>query len=100
MLKKNAVLHAKNVGRNPVRRLKPRKSSVDNHEASLRQDRTGLVFQGRREVLHEIEQSFPPRRAMRTVLDVILWPKLLHRSVVPFVEQKVESVQNESFIPF
>jgi hypothetical protein len=38
VLKKNAILNAKNVGCNPIRQLKPRKSSVDNHELPLRND--------------------------------------------------------------
>ncbi len=71
MLKKNAVLSSKNVGCNPVRWLKTRKSSVDNHELSIRHDRPGLVFEGRREALDEIEQSFAPRADVSAVLDVV-----------------------------
>jgi len=100
MLKKNGVLDAKNVGCNPVRRLKPRKSSMDDHELALRHDRPGLVFQRRREALDEVEQSFAPRRDMSTVLDVVWRPKPLGRSVVTFVEQRIESLQHESFVLF
>src|SRR4029077_13635346 len=98
MLKKNAVLDTKYVGYNPIRGQSPRISSMDNHEVALRHNHPGLIFESWRKALDEIEQSLAPRLDVRTVLDVVGRPELLRRSVVTFVEQRVEPFQNEPFV--
>jgi len=72
MLDQNAILDANDVRRNPVHgQAKIRKSPMRDDEIPFRHNRSGLIFEGRGEVLDEIEQSFTPRWDVRTVLDVV-----------------------------
>src|SRR2546426_12821400 len=52
-----------------------------------------------RKALDEIEQAFTARRDMSAVLDIVRRPKLLSGGVVALIEQRVESFQDEGFVP-
>lgn len=100
MLDQNSILDAKDVRCNPVHTGKPmpRKSTVDDHKISLGHDRSRFILQRRRAALDEIEEAVPARRDMRAVLNIIRRPEALSRCVVALIEQRVESLQNQSFI--
>src|SRR5579859_6440833 len=99
VLDQNAVLDADNVGSNPVHRLaEARESAVHDHELFFGNYRSRFVLQCGRHTLDEIEQTLPTRRDMGAVLDVVRGPVGLGRSIVPFVEQCVEGLQNKRLI--
>jgi hypothetical protein len=72
MLDQNAIHDPKNVRRNPVNGLaEAREAPVHDDELTFRHDRSGLIFECRREALDEIEQAFTTGSDVRTVLDVV-----------------------------
>src|ERR1700720_3135975 len=48
--------------------------------------------------LDKFEEPLAPRRDMSTVLDIGGRPETLGRGVVPFVEERVERLQDERFV--
>src|SRR5713226_9602379 len=99
MLDQNAVFDANDVRRNPVHReAEVRKSSVHDDEIPFSHNRSGLIFESRREALDEIEQAFTTRRDMSAVLDVVRLPKLLGSGVVTLVEQRIERFHDKRFV--
>src|SRR5713101_4453830 len=57
-----------------------------------------LVLERQRQGLDQIEESFAAGSDVSTVLQVVRRPKLLGCSVVTFVEQRVERLQDEFLI--
>src|SRR5271154_708510 len=99
MLDQNAILDANDVRRNPVHgKAKIREPSVHDHEISFGHDRSWLVLERWRKVFDEIEQALAAGRDVSAVLDVAWRPKLLSRSVVTLVEERVEGFQDQRFV--
>src|SRR4029077_8122475 len=99
MFDQDAILDANDVRPNPVHGLtEARESSMDDYEISLGHDRSWLVFERCRKTFDEIEQALATRRDMSTVLDVTWGPKLLSRSVVALVEQRVEGFEDNLLV--
>ena len=71
MLDENPVLDAEDVRGDPVRgRPEPGEPAMEDDEVAVRDDDAGLVLQGRRGRLHQLEQPLPARRDVGAVLDV------------------------------
>src|ERR1700737_1189650 len=99
MLDQNAILDANDVRRDPVHgKAEIREPSVHDDEISFGHDRSWLVFERWRKAFDEIEQALAARRDMSAVLDVTWRPKLLSRSVVALVEQRVEGFQDKLLV--
>jgi hypothetical protein len=91
VLDQNVILDAHNVRGNPIHRsTETANSPVHDHEVSLSDDRSGLVFQGWWDALDEIEETVAARLDMSAVLNVVRGPVPFGRCVVPFVEESVK----------
>src|SRR5216684_1416118 len=99
MLDQNVILDANDVRRNPVHGLsEARKSPVHDHEISLSHDRSRLVLQRWWDALDKVEEALPARCDMSAMLNVVSRPIAFGLHVVPLIKQRVECVQNKSFI--
>src|ERR1700691_1343799 len=101
MLDEHAVLNTNDVRRDPVHgKAEARKSTVHDYDVSFSHDRSRFVVQRRWDALDEVEQTLAARRDMSAVLHVIRGPVALSRSVVPSVEQRVKSLENQRLVLF
>src|SRR5882762_5064211 len=99
MLGKHSVFNAHNICGNPVRReAEVRKSSMHHDEIAFSHNRSGLIFEGWRKALDEIEQALTIGSNVRAMLDVMRRPELLGSRVVTLIEQRVERFQDKSFV--
>jgi hypothetical protein len=83
VLDESPVFDSQHVSRDPVNRpAEARKSPVDYHEIAFGDDHSGLIHQGRRDALDEIEQAVATRLDMSALLDVVGRPEVVRRCVV------------------
>src|SRR5258708_574068 len=98
MLHKDPIFDSKNVRCDPAHgQAEVRKSSMHDYEISIGHDRSRLVLERWRKALDEFEQPLATRCDMGAVLDVVGRPKLLSSRVVPLIEERIESFQDECF---
>src|SRR5258705_6135956 len=97
VLNQKAVLDAKNVRCNPIRRLAmPRKPSVDDDELVLSDNRVVFILQRRRDALDKIEQAVATWLEMSAVLAVVRRPIAFRRYVVTLSGQRVGNFDDKS----
>ena len=90
----STVGDAKNIRSDPIHRLaEARESPVNDHEISLRHDRSRFVLQRWRDALDQIEQSIATRFDMSAVLDVVGRAIPFSRLIVPLVKQCIECLR-------
>jgi hypothetical protein len=77
-----------------------RKSTVHDYDISISDDRPWFITERRGKALDEIEQTLTTWRDMCAVLIVLSGPIALCRYVVPFVEESVESLEDECLVLF
>ena len=101
MLEKDSVLNAQNICGDPICRCtETAESPVHDDEIPFRNDRSWLIFERRRKALDEMEQPLTTRCNVSAVLNVVRGPIALGRYVVSFVEESVESLEDECFVSF
>src|SRR6267143_2500767 len=99
MLDQNVILDANDVRRNPVhRQAHARKAPMHDHKIFFGYNRSRFVLQCRRDALDELKETVTTRLDMGAVLDVVGRPKLLSRSVVTLIEERVESSKDKCFV--
>ena len=72
---------------------------MEDHKVPLGHDQAGLVLQGRRGRLHQLEQPLPARRDVGAMLDVVGRPVAQGRDIVSLVEEGIEGLKDECLIP-
>src|SRR5580698_14062 len=101
VLSQKAVLESDNVGRNPGRGPShPREPAMRDHVVAFCDDELVFITQGIWRRSNKSEQPFASRGDMRAVLDVLRRPELFCRRVVTFVEESVESLENDRLVLF
>src|SRR6476620_8657853 len=99
MLDHDAVIDAKNVRRDPVRRLpETRESPMQDHELTFRDDHSRLVPQRGPEAFDQVEEAVAAGCDMRTVLDVARRPETRRGLVVPLVEEGIEPFEHQFLV--
>src|SRR5271168_1994374 len=99
MLDENSIFDSKNVGGDPIDRLaEAGKSAMYDDEISVGHDDAWLILESRRETFGEVEQPFAPRLDVSAVLNVAGRPITLGFCVIPPVEQRVERLEDQSFV--
>src|ERR1700739_1710593 len=101
MLDQKAILDTNDVRHNPVHwQACARIATMHDHKISLSHDRSGFVLQRWRDTFNELEQTLAARLYGRAVLGVDRRPVAFGRSVVPFVEESVKSLEDEGLVLF
>src|SRR5260370_35270103 len=99
MFDQKAVLDTNNCCGNPIHRsTEVAKSSVNDHEVTLGDDRSRFVPQRGWKALDEIEESFFAGFNVSAVLDVVRGTISLGPCVVALIEQRVESLKDKRFV--
>ncbi len=96
----NSIHDAEDIRRDPA--LWPamsREASVDDHEIPLGHDHAGPIFQRRRNVLDQTEETIAAGLDMSAVLDVVGRPVALSRHIVSLVEESIEGLEDDSYPP-
>src|SRR6266702_2135245 len=99
VLGKLAVLHADDVGGDPGRwATVSGEAPMRDHIVAFREDKMIFVFQGVGQCADQVEQTVTAGRDVRAVLNVAIGPEALGGGVVPLVEERIESFEDERLV--
>src|SRR5882672_688901 len=99
VLDQHAIFDANDVRRDPVHRSsKAGESPVDDHEFAIGHNHPRFILQRGRNALDEIEEAVSTRLDVCAMLNIIGRPVTFSHRVIPPVEQRIKSLQDERFV--
>src|SRR5258705_8991035 len=99
MLRENSILDSENVRGDPVDGLtNAGESAVHDDKISVGHNDARLILQRWRKTFDEVKQTLAPRLDVSAVLDVARRPISLCFGVVPTVEERIESLEDQALV--
>ncbi len=93
MFNENPVFDPQNIRGDPIdRQAVPRESPVNDDKITIRHDHPRFILQRWRDALDEVKQPFPPRRDVRTMLNVVGRPIPFGPGIVPLIKKDAQAL--------